>query len=494
MLGSPDINFPAQADPANLAAQQGQNNLQAAIATSLLNQTNEVTPFGTVSFTQNQPAGGVQPQIQGQPVPFGGITDQTILAGARGGRTGGIRAPQQGGVSIAGFDVPQFTRTVTLAPEQQAQLDAQNRLSAQLSGLAESNVGRVQQAQAGGFDVSNLPQAVSGINAAPISGFQPLGGQVQSTLRQFDPLAGIDTSFLQGAQVQGAQGVDVGGLQGVSPLGGQGIDVAGLQGVGPTGAQGIDTAGLFGLRPDFAQQGAELERATFERGRSLLEPQFSRQQELAEIRLSERGLPLSSQAGGDILGGVQLGRNRALNELALSSVAAGRQEQGRLAQLAQSQRAQQFGERQATSEAANRAAQQQFGQQFGLRGQQFGERATQQQAVQQAAQQQFGQQIGLRGQQFGERATQADIANQAAQQRFAQQTGLRGQQFGEQLGRGQFANQAAAQAFTQGLAGGEFGNAARQQALAEALAGQQAGNVAQQQSFQQAAQNELLAC
>ena len=52
-MSSPTVNMPAPVDGAALAAQQGQNNLEAAIATSLLNQTNEITPYGTVSYTRN---------------------------------------------------------------------------------------------------------------------------------------------------------------------------------------------------------------------------------------------------------------------------------------------------------------------------------------------------------------------------------------------------------------------------------------------------------
>ena len=53
-MSSPTVQMPAPVDGAALAAQQGQNNLQAAVATSLLNQTNEVTPYGTVSYTRNR--------------------------------------------------------------------------------------------------------------------------------------------------------------------------------------------------------------------------------------------------------------------------------------------------------------------------------------------------------------------------------------------------------------------------------------------------------
>ena len=53
-MSSPTVQMPAPVDAVGLANQQGQNNLEASIATALLNQTNEVTPYGTVTYTQNQ--------------------------------------------------------------------------------------------------------------------------------------------------------------------------------------------------------------------------------------------------------------------------------------------------------------------------------------------------------------------------------------------------------------------------------------------------------
>jgi len=349
MVSTPDINFPEQPDPANLARQQGESNLEAAIATALLNQVSEVTPFGTVSYQQTGGLGqqpqaqqspisrfrggdggafrGVQPQIFGQPRPVGG-------------------APAGGGISVGGIDIPQFTRTVELTPAAQAQLESQQAVGQNLAQLAQENIGAVRGAQQQGLDFANLPAMVSGVEGSAIS------EGPQARLREFDPL------------------------------------------------QGIDTQGLFGLRPDFAQQGQELEQATFERGRSLLEPQFSQQHQQAELRLSERGLPLSSRAGQNILGGLETARGRQLNELALASVGAGRAEQERLANQAARLRQQQFGERAMGAEFANLARGQGFGQALQAGG--FANQA-QQQAFQQAAQN-AAIQNAARGAGFQERA------------------------------------------------------------------------------------------
>lgn len=328
-MGKGSSTPPPVPDPTRIAQAQGTANIESAIAQSLLNQVNEVTPFGSVSFRQ-------------------------------------IGGPMQA-------NIPRFERTTTLTPAAQAQFEAQQATGLDLSRLAQENIGAVRAAQQGGLDFQGLPQSVSGINAPPITGFQAPSQQVQSNLQQFDPLSGIDTQ------------------------------------------------GLFGIRQDFAQQGQELEQATFERGRSLLEPQFGRELQRAEVRLSERGLPLSSQVGGDILGDVRASRGRQLNELALASVSAGRQEQQRLFEQAQALRGQQFGERAVGGEFAQRAIGQRFGQGLAAgefaniaQQQQFGQAVTGQQAANVAQQQSFQQ-----------AAANAALQNAARQQGFQERAFLR---------------------------------------------------------------------
>lgn len=521
-MSSPTVQMPAPVDAVGLANQQGQNNLEASIATALLNQTNEVTPYGTVSYTQNQnpamrrainyntPQGAAlqinqaqnnTPQYQepegneknygvGGPMTYNPLKpDEQYTDGQI---SGGYQTPI-GGTSLGNIEIPSFTRTVTLSPAQQAKLDAQNRIQGQTANIAEGQLGRVSEALGQGINYENLPDMVSNISGGQIQGFNPNAGQVQGRLRQFDPLGGINNRNLQGASVQGTQGnINQAGLFGIDPQAVQNQLEGGLQGVTVNQAQGINTGGLQDVRDDFALQGNELERATFERGRSLLEPQFGRAMRDAEVRLSERGLPLGSEAGSEILGGVQSEQNRALNELALASVAAGRNEQARLFGQDMALRGQQFGERATGTQLGNQAIGQNFSQDTGLRGQQFGEQQARASLFNQAGQQAFGQNTAARQQLFNERMNQAALANQANQQRFAQQTGLRGQQFGERQAEAAFANQARGQAFTQGAAGAEFANNAQAQRFAQQQQANALNNQLQQQAYQQAAGNAQL--
>ena len=521
-MSSPTVQMPAPVDAVGLANQQGQNNLEASIATALLNQTNEVTPYGTVSYTQNQnPAmrrainyntpQGAAPQINqaqnntpqyqepegneknygvGGPMTYNPLQpDEQYTDGQI---SGGYQTPL-GGTALGNIEIPSFTRTVTLSDAQQQKLADQDYIQGQTANIARDQLGRVREGLSQEIDYSAVPDMVSNISGGQIQGFNPNAGQVQGQLRQFDPLGGINNRNLQSAGVQGTQGnINQAGLFGIDPQAVQNQLEGGLQGVTVNQAQGINTGGLQDVRDDFALQGNELERATFERGRSLLEPQFGRAMRDAEVRLSERGLPLGSEAGSEILGGVQTNQNRALNELALASVAAGRGEQARLFGQDMALRGQQFGERATGTQLGNQAIGQNFSQDTGLRGQQFGEQQARASLFNQAGQQAFGQNTAARQQLVNERMNQAALANQANQQRFAQQTGLRGQQFGERQAEAAFANQARGQAFTQGAAGAEFANNAQAQRFAQSQQANALNNQLQQQAYQQAAGNAQL--
>ena len=473
-MSAPKINMPATPDGAALAAQQGQNNLEASIATALLNQTNEVTPYGNVTYTRN-----LRPSMGGSAAPrnIGVQNPPGYNMGSGGGSNFQMGAagddgfdptrpiadrpaqnPNYSGFNIGGVEVPSFTRTVTLTDAQRDQLDAQNALNRDLSGLASSNIGRVRDAQNAGFNIANLPMAVSGIDAAPIQGFNPYGqgGQIRSGLREFDPMQGVDTSYLNARSDPRLSQVSRQGLFGLAPQEVLNFDDSGMVNVSNELAAGIDPSGLGDIRRDFGQQGSELSQATFDEGRALLEPQFGQAMRNAEIRLSERGLPLSSEAGGEILGGVQTQQNRALNELALASVRAGREEQARLFGQDMALRGQEFGELAQGAQLGNQAIAQNFGQTSAQRGQDFSQDLAAQAAQNQAAAQRFAQAAQTREQQINERIALANVANQAQQQGFGQRQSINA-----------LNNQLQQQSYNQAAGNAALQNAARQQAMQE---------------------------
>lgn len=126
-------------------------------------------------------------------------------------------------------------------------------------------------------------------------------------------------------------------------------------------AQGIQE-GLTPLVTDLQAQGEQLEQATFERGRALLEPRFEEQRERLEQRLVDQGLPRGGEAFTRELNRLQEGQGEQLTRLSLDAVAAGRQEQSRIQALGSQLRAQQFQEGTGLSALERQIRAQQFGE------------------------------------------------------------------------------------------------------------------------------------
>ena len=96
---------------------------------------------------------------------------------------------------------------------------------------------------------------------------------------------------------------------------------------------------------DLMQGAADVEQATFQRGLNLLDPVFERQSDRLENQLIQRGIPRSSEAFDTAFRErIDDPRSRALENLALSSVGAGRAEQSRLLQADIARRGQRLGE------------------------------------------------------------------------------------------------------------------------------------------------------
>jgi hypothetical protein len=110
---------PPAPDYAAAANQQGQANVNSAIATNFLNQANQVGPNGSLNYTYDY---------------AGGYTD-----------------PQTGRV------IPRTTATTTLSPEQQRLYDQNTQISGALNDLASRGIGYVDQASRNPIDQSRLP-------------------------------------------------------------------------------------------------------------------------------------------------------------------------------------------------------------------------------------------------------------------------------------------------------------------------------------------------
>lgn len=118
---------PEAPDPRVTAAAQTGTNVSTAIANANLNNVNQVTPDGSLTYTQS---GSYK-----------------------------FRDPTSG----AEYDVPQFTATQSLSPSQQAIKDQDNAASLNLSTIANQQSGFLKDYLGKGIDVSSLPARSTGI-------------------------------------------------------------------------------------------------------------------------------------------------------------------------------------------------------------------------------------------------------------------------------------------------------------------------------------------
>lgn len=183
------MKAPSQPDPKETAAAQGAINKDTAITQYLLNATNQVTPYGNLTYSQTgqtfmpsetgqsywyNPTTGQYsqsaPAITGYsttantPASSGGAS-RTYIPGSRkdGGNSSSSSSSsstqtpiyEQGWQQVKGSLVPQFTATQTLSPEQQKLYDLETKLSTNLGELGVSQSQRLGQLLGSPLDLSN---------------------------------------------------------------------------------------------------------------------------------------------------------------------------------------------------------------------------------------------------------------------------------------------------------------------------------------------------
>ena len=163
-------SMPKPPDPYNTANAQGNVNQETAYAQQRLNQTNQVTPYGSLTYTNS-----------GQPITYNKFNqklyDERVAARQKAG-TPGLPDP----------NAPLFNTTVnlgdrwdavqTLSPEQQGLYDRQMGLQTGTLDVASEQLGRVSGALGSPLDFGNAPAQQTSIP-----------GQVQSggKVRGLDP-------------------------------------------------------------------------------------------------------------------------------------------------------------------------------------------------------------------------------------------------------------------------------------------------------------------
>ena len=240
-------------DPYQTASAQTQSNQQTANYNAALNRVNQVTPYGSSIYTQNG-------------------TDST--------------------------GAPNYTQTISLAPEAKSQLDNQLKQNDQLSNLGFNLADQAKGALGNGLDTSKLP-ALSG---------SPTGyGNVKSSL---------DYSNLPK---------------------------------------------LYG-GDDFEAARKATSDALYQQATSRLDPQWNNTQNQQDAKLANMGVMFGTGAYGKAQTQLDQAKNDAYNQATWSSIAAGNDEQQRLFSDSLAQRQQGASEANAQGQFANTAQAQAYAQ------------------------------------------------------------------------------------------------------------------------------------
>lgn len=181
-MGKSSPSPPPAPDPVKTAQAQTEMNVETAIAQAMLNNVNQVTPWGSVTYNQipgtgpqfdqagydaaleAYQAGVAQGLPQGSPQgPFGGQLAELVGRGATGrpgglGRRmnwGGITAPNPNDFMIPGAGVPRFEAVTELSPEQQAIFDQTQDAQFNLASLASQQSSQLNDVLSSPFEYTN---------------------------------------------------------------------------------------------------------------------------------------------------------------------------------------------------------------------------------------------------------------------------------------------------------------------------------------------------
>jgi hypothetical protein len=450
---------PTPPDPIAVGSAQQAGDINSQIAGRYLNNTNQVTPYGNLNYSQS------------------GSQKITLPNGQE-------------------IEVPNFTATQTLNPQQQATLDQTQGAQYGLAKLANDQTGRVAQVLGNQLNFNGQPSMVTGLDQSQIPGVPSsvdAGEFLQ--LQQFDPSqlqqtpSSIDTSQATGlpssidtslATSGVPRGIDMSSLGMLS----HGVDTSGL----PQQVTGLNPNGLSAMPGSPQQINQQVSDALYGQATSRLDPQWQQQQQLLQDQLTQQGIPVGSQAYTTAMDNFSRAKNDAYtsaqNAATVSGAQLGQQDYG----LALQGRQQGVSEQTTNASLASQAAQ------LGLSEQQLqaaissgtvGQIIAAQQAnagvANQAAQTSVGAQktnadVAAQAAQIGVGAqvANAGVANQSAQTQLAQkmaasQNTLANNQFllGYQGQNAATANQAAQLAMQKQTTNAGLAQTARQQGISE---------------------------
>lgn len=313
----PDYTAAAQAT--------AQGNLDVAKYTTQANRVNQVTPYGSLTWTNNRafdqagydramqtyqqqlaawnqaPSGGSRGGITGYELVYPGSGESTTPYyspvygnsgyGASGQRGAMPVAPDQSSFYSGGDN---WTQTVQLSPEMQALFDQQMKLSQGLFGAQDAALGRVNQMMGTGFDMSKLPAAGTALNMNSLPGMGAVYDPTLATNTATEAiLSRVNPELDRQQEALRTQLTNQGIAQG---------SAAWNNAMGSFGQQRNDAvtqAGLQGINLGMQQQGQTYNQQTQNRqlAAALQGQQFGQQNQLRGNALQEqaylRSLPLN---------------------------------------------------------------------------------------------------------------------------------------------------------------------------------------------------------
>lgn len=181
---------PPPPDYAGAAQQTAQGNLEAARAAASANRVNQVTPYGTLTYSQTQTPTFNQDAYSAALNAYNQARQSYVPQMDEYGNVMNpmdITAPNYQDFMTNPNPDEGWLATVELSPEQQQLLDIQNQTSIQMGGLQQKGLGYVEDMINKPFGTENIPQI--GINAgedysaAIMRRLQP---QLETEQKQFD--------------------------------------------------------------------------------------------------------------------------------------------------------------------------------------------------------------------------------------------------------------------------------------------------------------------
>ena len=347
---------PKPPDPEKTASGQTATNIGTAIANSYLGNVNQVTPDGSLTYTQSGTQKWTDP-----------------LSGKQ-------------------YDIPTWTATQSLSENQQAIKDQNDAASLNLSKLANTQSGRLNDLLSSPVDMSGMPawgdpSKVSQPNYTQFGS----GPKLQTKLGNAGK---VQSTVANAGKIQSALG-DIGKVQ--TNLGKAG-DIT------------------QGYNNDFSADRQKVEDALMAR----MNPQLQQDRAALEQRLANQGLQPGSEAYNRAIDEA----NRSASDARYGAILNAGQEQSRLAGLARDE-----------ASFRNSAQQQAYDQMLGSG--QFANAAQAQQLQNALAKGTFAN--SAQAQRYSQNANNAQFANAAQQQRYTQ--GLSSAQFSNDAKQQMFGNQ-----------------------------------------------------